>query len=206
MEPLGWCFQQKLELGDCDLTIKILVLSVAKLAEQHFLHRAAFTKRIPFSCGLFVFYCTVINFHKGSILKQHRFIIFQFHRSGIWIRSNWAKIKALAWRAGSREDCFLAISICWDKGPTFLRTAPLSSIFKANNGWLSPFHVSNFSCLFFCPPIPLSLDPGKLLSFEGLIWLDWAHPIIQDNLLISKSHNINHILMWEKKNPFFHRR
>ena len=83
VEPLGWCFQQKLELGDCDLTIKILVLSVAKLAEQHFLHRAAFTKLIPFSCGLFIFYCTVIYFHKGSILKQHRFIFVQFHRSGI---------------------------------------------------------------------------------------------------------------------------
>lgn len=54
MEALRWCCQQKLELSDCDLTIKILGLSVVNIVKQRFWYRAAFTKLIPLSCNLLV--------------------------------------------------------------------------------------------------------------------------------------------------------
>lgn len=165
MEPLGWCFQQKLELGDCDLTIKILVLSVAKLAEQHFLHRAAFTKLIPFSCGLFIFYCTAIYFHKGSILKQHRFIIVQFHRSGIWIRSNWAKIKALAEEQAPGKTVFLPFPFAGTR-PHLLAHGPSFLHFQSQQ-WL----VKSLSCFKYFPAsfsVLPSLSPWIQESFSAL--------------------------------------
>ena len=154
MEPLGWCFQQRLELGDCDLTIKILVFSVAKLAKQHFLHTDAFTKLFPFSRGLFIFYCTVINSHKGSILKQHRFIIFQFHRSGIWIRSNWANIKELAEEQAPGKTVFLPFPVAGTR-PRLLAHGP-SFLHLQSQQWL----VNSLWCFKFFLPLFLSSHPS----------------------------------------------
>lgn len=70
-----------------------------------------------------------------------------------------------------------------------LFTTP-SSIFKANNGWASPFRASHFSCCFFCPPISHFIQE-KVSAFKDSWDYTGLTLIIRDNLPISRSHNIN---------------
>lgn len=155
MEALRWCCQQKLELSDCDLTIKILGLSVVNIVKQRFWYRAAFTKLIPLSCNLLVQYC-YNKFPKCSILKQHRFIISGDQKS----EPSLSGLKSRYWLElqGRLFSCHSQLLVTPPPGPltpAFLFMPP--HLHLQSRQWL----VESSSCFEFLQP----LFPSSHLSY-----------------------------------------
>ena len=122
----------------------------------------------------------VTNYHKAGDLKQHKFIVLRFWRSGAWNRYHWGKIGLQSCWGLKGRICFLAISsLRWP--PTFL------GLWSAYQWWDTSFSY----CHLLCFPFSASLFdyeyiapiPASLFDYEYIALIQ----IIQDNLPISKS-------------------
>lgn len=130
-----------------------------KLAKQHLLCRAVFTKLISPWRGLSVSIALVTSYYKLNILTQHSFSIFQFCRSETWHGSHMAKswvLRGLCSFCRLQEGLSPAILV--PSGHLHPWSTAPPSLSKAGSGWLSPFRTSCFSGLFWSP-ISQSIQP-----------------------------------------------
>lgn len=97
----------------------------------------------------------VTNYPKAGDLKQHKFIVLRFWRSGAWNRDHWGKIGLQSCWGPKGRISFLAISSLGWPPPLLVCDLPTS------DGM--PLSHTAISCVSPLPPL-------------FLLWIHWPHP------------------------------
>ena len=112
-----------------------------------------------------------INYHKLSDLKQHKFSVLQFQRSGVQNRAYWANIKVWSGLHSFLEVLWEHPFPCLSRHPesAYIPSLVAPSIIKASNGWSSLSHdaISLILPLLF-PSSPFK-DPCKYIESTQII-------------------------------------